>query len=311
MSAQPSGRVSRGQASQHTSDICGHGAATAPGRAVLAAVGVLGGVVGAMLGGGTGTVTVPALDRLTTLPRATIHGTATIPNIAVAAVGASVYGLRGGALDAKVGLPLMVGGVLGVQFGVRLVTRASERTLRGIFVVVLVLAGAKLLLDALGLDPIGSAAVLPATVRERLGVVIVLALALGVVTGAWSAAMGLGGGLLTVPMLALLFGLGVHTAEGTSLVVMAPNSSFAARAHIRQGTASLPVGLGVACGAAVGAVIGALIALALPGRTVDLLFGSFVLAMALRELLRMRASVLSQDARRPAGLAGGRLRARR
>jgi len=289
MSAQPSGRVSRGQASQHTSDICGHGAATAPGRAVLAAVGVLGGVVGAMLGGGTGTVTVPALDRLTTLPRATIHGTATIPNIAVAAVGASVYGLRGGALDAKVGLPLMVGGVLGVQFGVRLVTRASERTLRGIFVVVLVLAGAKLLLDALGLDPIGSAAVLPATVRERLGVVIVL----------------------TVPMLALLFGLGVHTAEGTSLVVMAPNSSFAARAHIRQGTASLPVGLGVACGAAVGAVIGALIALALPGRTVDLLFGSFVLAMALRELLRMRASVLSQDARRPAGLAGGRLRARR
>ncbi len=280
MSAQPTGRDGRAQASRQTSDICGGSGPDTPGRAVLAGIGVLGGVVGAMLGGGTGTVTVPALDRLTNLRRATIHGTATIPNIAVAAVGASVYGLRGGALDAKIGVPLMIGGVLGVQFGVRLVTRVSESTLRGIFVVVLLLAGAKLLLDALGLDPIGGSAVLPAAVRERLGVMIVIAVALGVITGAWSAAMGLGGGLLTVPMLALLFGLGVHTAEGTSLVVMAPNSSFAARAHIRQGTASLPVGLGVACGAAVGAVIGAFVALALPGRTVDLLFGSFVLAMA-------------------------------
>jgi uncharacterized membrane protein YfcA len=56
-----------------------------------------------MLGGGSGGVTVPSLDRLTTLARATVHGTATIANVAVAMVGASVYALRGGAVDPVAG----------------------------------------------------------------------------------------------------------------------------------------------------------------------------------------------------------------
>jgi len=254
----------------------------------LAAVGLAGGAVGALLGGGTGTVTVPALDRLTSLPRATIHGTATLPNIAVAIVGSAVYALRGGAVDTRVGIPLMLGGVLGVHAGARFVARASERTLRVSFVVVLVLAGAKLLLDALGLDPIGAHAILPAAVRGESAAVTALALALGALVGAWSAALGLGGGLLTVPTLVLLFGSGLHEAEGTSLLVMLPNSIFAAHAHLRQRTASLPVGLRLASGAAPGAVVGALLALALPARALGLVFGGFVLAMAARELRRLR-----------------------
>jgi uncharacterized membrane protein YfcA len=226
------------------------------------------------------------MDRLTDLRRATIHGTATIPNIAVAVVGATVYGLRGGALDTRIGIPLMIGGVIGVNGGARFVLRASEQTLRGIFVAVLVLAGAKLLLDALGLDPIGTSAVLPRAVRSDVLTAVALASVLGVLVGAWSAAMGLGGGLLTVPMLALLFGTSLHTAEGTSLIVMLPNSILGARAHIRQHTASVPVGLRLAAGAAPGAVIGAFVALALSARTLGLIFGAFVLLIAGRELLR-------------------------
>jgi uncharacterized protein len=271
-----------------SSDIWGDGRG-APTR-TLVPLGALGGVVGALLGGGTGTVTVPALDRLTDLRRAVIHGTATLPNVAVAVVGASVYGLRGGAIDARVGIPLMVGGVLGVRGGAGFVARASERTLRNAFVTVLILAGTKLLLDALGLDPIGTSPVLPAALRDGLAPVIALALLLGVAVGAWSAAMGLGGGLLTVPMLALLFGTGLHTAEGTSLVVMLPNSALAARAHIRQGTASVPVGLRLAAGAGPGALVGAFVALALSARALGLVFGVFVLFMAARELARMRSA---------------------
>ena len=259
-----------------------------PAARVLAAVGAVGGMVGALLGGGTGTVTVPALDRLTELRRAVIHGTAGIPNIAVAVVGASVYGLRGGAIDPKIGIPLMIGGVIGVRGGAKFVARAPERTLRTIFVVVLIVAGLKLLLDALGADPIGSSAVLPASVRGSLVAVVALGLLLGTVVGAWSAAMGLGGGLLTVPMLALLFGTGLHTAEGTSLVVMLPNSVFGVRAHVRQGTASVPVGVRLAAGAALGAVVGAFVALALSPTVLGLIFGGFVLFMAGRELVRMK-----------------------
>jgi uncharacterized protein len=259
-----------------------------PRTPTLVGVGVVGGAIGALLGGGTGLVTVPALDKLTALKRVTVHGTTTIPNIGVAVVGAAVYALRGGAIYPTVGIPLMIGGVAGALFGARLVAHASETVLRSVFIAVLILAGAKLLFDATGADPIHRGAVLPDVVRHDAAIVIGIGLTCGVIIGAWSAAMGLGGGLLTVPILVLLFGTSLHTAEGTSLVVMLPNAIAGAVAHIRQHTASVPIGSRLAAGAGVGAIIGALIALELNNTTLGIVFGIFVLAMALREAMRLR-----------------------
>jgi uncharacterized protein len=264
---------------------------------VAVGVGVIGGCVGALLGGGTGTVVVPALDRLTSLPRRVIHGTSGIANIAVAVVGTSVYALRGTAVDYEVCGPLMIGGAFGAVLGAKLVAKAPERVLRTVFVVVLVIAGVKLLLDALNLDPLGRSALLSAAVRADRAEDVAIAIALGVVIGAWSAALGLGGGLLTVPALALLFGTGLHTAEATSLAVMLPNSIVGTVAHVHQRTASVPVGARLACGAAVGAVVGALLAVEIPSAGLGLLFGLFTLAMAAR-------SVRSGPRRRRGGKGG-------
>ena len=254
-----------------------------PARTALG-VGVIGGCVGALLGGGTGAVVVPALDRFSTLPRRVIHGTSGIANVAVAVVGVLVYALRGIPVDYEVGVPLMIGGVFGAVLGAKLVMKAPESVLRTVFVVVLVIAGAKLLLDALDLDPLGRDAVLPAAVRTDRPEVVVISIALGVVIGAWSASLGLGGGLLTVPALALLFGAGLHTAESTSLAVMLPNSIVGSITHVRQHTASIPVGVRLAGGAAVGAPIGALLAVEIPSTGLGLFFGLFTLAMAARSV---------------------------
>ena len=256
---------------------------TLPAPAALG-VGAIGGCVGALLGGGTGTVVVPALDRLTALPRRVIHGTSGIANIAVAVVGTIVYALRGTAVDYGVGVPLMIGGVFGAVLGAKLVVKAPESVLRTVFVVVLVIAGIKLLLDALNLDPLGRNAVLPAAVRTDRPEVVAIAIALGVVIGAWSAALGLGGGLLTVPALALLFGTGLHTAESTSLAVMLPNSIVGTIVHVRQRTAEVRLGARLAYGAALGAIGGALLAVQIPGTALGLFFGLFTLAMAARSV---------------------------
>jgi uncharacterized membrane protein YfcA len=242
--------------------------------------------MGALLGGGTGLVAVPALGRFTGLPRVKVHGTVTIANIAVAIVGATVYGLRGGALDTAIGIPLMAGGVLGAVGGARLVVRVPEKALRTVFVAVLVVVGVKLLLDALHLDVVGGGDGLRLS-NYASGVAIVLAVLVGVLVGAWSAALGLGGGLLTVPVLVLLFGATLHTAEGTSLLVMLPNSLTGAITHLRQRTASPGLGAELAAGAAIGACGGAFLALALPNRVIGLIFGVFVLCIALRELRRL------------------------
>jgi len=193
-----------------------------------------------------------------------IHGTSGIANIAVAVVGTSVYALRGTGVDYAVGVPLMIGGVFGAVLGARLVVKAPESVLRTVFVVVLVIAGVKLSLDALNLDPLGRGAVLSAAARADRAGFVTVAIVLGVVIGAWSAALGLGGGLLTVPALALLFGTGLHTAESTSLAVMLPNSIVGTVAHVRQRTASVSVGVRLAGGAAIGAIVGALLAVEIP-----------------------------------------------
>lgn len=158
-------------------------------------------------------VTVPTLDRLTNLRRGTIHGTANLVNVAVAVVDAALYELRGGHLDTTTGVGLMIGGVLGAFFGARIAARASDQALRAAFAVVLAAVGIELCLGAAGIGPSSSPPLLSAGLRANTTAVVILTLAIGVVVGAWSAAMGLGGGILTVPVLILLFGVGSHTAE--------------------------------------------------------------------------------------------------
>ncbi|HEY3868469.1 MAG TPA: sulfite exporter TauE/SafE family protein [Actinocrinis sp.] len=257
-------------------------------RRLSLGVGFAGGAVGALLGGGTGAVTVPALDRLTSLRRGTIHGTANLVNVSVAIVGVLIYGLRGGHLDLTAGAGLMIGGVLGALFGARIAARASDQALRIAFATLLTVAGIELCLAAAGIGPTGSNPLLSAGLRADTAAVVGLTLVIGVVVGAWSAAMGIGGGSLTVPVLILLFGVGAHTAEGTSLLVMLPNSVTASVQHLRQHTASPRLGAALACGAAPGAVAGASLALVLSATALDWVFGLFLLFIAAQQLRRLR-----------------------
>ena len=262
-------------------------AAVAVPLRIAVGVGLLGGTVGALLGGGTGVVTVPALDRLTTLRRGTIHGTASLVNVAVAVAGAAVYELRGGHLDTTAGAGLMIGGVTGALLGARIAARAGDQALRMAFAAVLATAGTELCLDTAGIGPSSSSPLLPAALRGDVPAVVALTVVIGIVVGTWSAAMGLGGGSLTVPVLILLFGVAPHTAEGTSLLVMLPNSVAASAQHLRQRTASAPLGATLACGAAPGAILGASVGLTLSSTVLDWVFGLFILFVATRELRRM------------------------
>jgi uncharacterized membrane protein YfcA len=245
-------------------------------------IGLAGGVVGSFLGGGGGIVTVPALDRVTSWPRVRIHGTSTLMNIVIAVIGASIYSLHGGAVDLRTGIGLMCGGLVGAPLGARLASRAPERFLRLLFIFVLLLSGLKLLLD--GIQPGNQAivALLPAQVVP-LALLMLLTFLLGMLIGAWSSSMGLGGGLLAVPALVLIFGVSQHAAEGTSLLIMIPNTIVGSMAHLRQRTASLRLGSSMSVGALGGAVLGASAAFLFSNQVLQLIFGCFVLLMALRE----------------------------
>jgi uncharacterized protein len=254
-----------------------------------AGIGFIGGVIGGLLGGGSGVFYVPALEKFTPLPRPSLHGTAGMANIAVTGVGAATFAAVGGSVDLRAGAGLVIGATLGAVFGAKLILRVPHGLLRWMFVAVLLLTSLKLGLDAIGRDPLeGSALASPALIAN-MWFTTPVSLILGLVIGAWAAGMGLGGGLLAVPVLMLLFGTDLPTAEGTSLLMFFPNAIVGTIVHARQGTADLRLGTLLNIGALPGAIGGALAALSMNVRILSGLFAAFTLIVAGREIFRMFA----------------------
>jgi len=100
-----------------------------------------------------------------------------------------------------------------------------------------------------------------------------------------SALLGIGGGVLMVPVLYLLFHKDMQTAVGTSLGVMVASSLAGAVRHAGFGNIDWPLAAGLAAGAIVGAyALGAPLAEILPSEVLRKIFGVVMLVFGLRML---------------------------
>jgi len=91
---------------------------------------------------------------------------------------------------------------------------------------------------------------------------------------------GLGGGVVLVPMLVLLFHVNVHYAVGASLISVIATSSGASAAYIREGYTNLRIGTYLQVAAVAGALLGALIAEHLHARVIAIIFGLVLMLSA-------------------------------
>ncbi|MGJ9403872.1 sulfite exporter TauE/SafE family protein [Arthrobacter sp. KK5.5] len=126
-----------------------------------------------------------------------------------------------------------------------------------------------------------------------VGKVIIEGLVVGLVTGL----VGAGGGFLVVPALALLGGLSMPVAVGTSLVVIAMKSFAGLGGYLTTVTLDWALVGGVTVAAILGSFIGARLAGRIPEAALRKGFGIFVLAMGV--------FVLMQELPSPANLAVG------
>jgi uncharacterized protein len=120
---------------------------------------------------------------------------------------------------------------------------------------------------------------------------VLVAVAVGVVAGAYAGLLGVGGGIVMVPAMVLLLDQPQRVAEGTSLLAIVGTSFVAARAHHRN-KLILPRWAGLlAAGGAAGALLGSLVAVALIDDEAVLgkIFGVFLLVMAVWILIRRPA----------------------
>jgi uncharacterized protein len=98
--------------------------------------------------------------------------------------------------------------------------------------------------------------------------------------GFLGALTGLGGGVVVVPMLALLFHVDIRYAIGASLVSVIATSSGAASAYVREGYSNIRIGMFLETATTVGAIVGAVIALHVSGSSIAIVFGLVLLYSA-------------------------------
>jgi len=109
---------------------------------------------------------------------------------------------------------------------------------------------------------------------------LLLLVAGGGVAGAFGALLGLGGGVLIVPLLTLGFGLPLREAVGASLVCVIVTSSAAASVYLERDVANLRLGMTLEMFTASAALAGGLVAFALPDRALALMFAALLLYVA-------------------------------
>jgi uncharacterized membrane protein YfcA len=132
---------------------------------------------------------------------------------------------------------LSVGALAGAFVGASLLAIISKRNLALVFAIVLTIVGIRLFFTVNGDG------------RGEITIVIALAYVLvGLATGALSGLLGIGGGAIMVPIMAVLFGIPSVIAKGTSLAVIIPTALMGtvrnrSNANVDM-TAAVVVGIG-------------------------------------------------------------------
>jgi hypothetical protein len=101
-----------------------------------------------------------------------------------------------------------------------------------------------------------------------------------VLAGFLGSLTGLGGGVVIVPVLCLLFKVDLHYAIGASLVSVIATSSGAAAAYVREGYSNIRIGMFLEVATTLGALLGAYLTAMVSARWIGVVFGAVLLYSA-------------------------------
>ncbi len=124
------------------------------------------------------------------------------------------------------------------------------------------------------------------TIGADLGIFIV-----SVAAGLIGALAGVGGGIIVIPALTILFGVDVRLAIGASIVSVIATSSGAAAAYVRDRMTDMRVGMFLELATTSGAVAGALLAAVVAPSFLLVLLGGVLLLSAAQQVLRLGEEV--------------------
>jgi len=111
-------------------------------------------------------------------------------------------------------------------------------------------------------------------------------IALGLLAGALSGLIGIGGGVLIVPVLVFLFGFTQQQAQGTSLAILLPPIGIlAVMTYYKQGFVDLKVAALICVGFVLGGLFGAKLATHLSNNVLEKVFGIAMLLLSIKMIV--------------------------
>ncbi len=237
----------------------------------LIAIGLVAGYLSGLFGVGGGTVIIPGLVIFCGFSMKLASGTSLFAILIASGVGVISYQLQG-EVDYLISLMVLIGSIPGAQLGGILMKRFRNRTVAILFLILLALIIVGLVVSPvsrdgeIALDFFNGAAL------------ILLGLMVGVVAGL----VGLGGGILIVPALMLIFGMGDLLAKGTSLFIMLPTAVSATFRNILNKNVSLVAGGIIGVSAAATVPLGAWSANLLDPTVAAWLFATLLVGIGIR-----------------------------
>lgn len=245
-------------------------------RTVL--VGIAAGFLSGLFGVGGGILVVPALVLVLGFDQRAAHGTslAAVLPVAMASLGGYAFA---GEVDWAVAAPLAVGAVSGAVLGTRLLQVLPQRTLAYAFAGLLLVTAVRLFVP------------IDATGRGDLGVVSVILLVLvGATAGMVAGLLGVGGGIVMVPLMVVALGMPPVVAKGTSVAVIVPTSIMGTWRNRKKKTGDLRVAAVVGAAGVVSAVLGTLVSRSLDDDLANLLFAVLLTLVSIKLLVDQRRS---------------------
>jgi uncharacterized membrane protein YfcA len=243
--------------------------------ALLALVGVLAGFFSGLFGVGGGIVIVPLLVMVLGFDQRRASGTSLTAILPTAVAGSIGYGINGD-IDWVVAGCLAAGAIVGSFIGTALLERISQGWLRWAFIAFQLVMAVSLFL----------------TVPDRGGVMeydvagILAMLGVGLFTGILSGLLGVGGGVIVVPVLIVLFGMGDLVAKGTSLVMMIPTSLTGTINNIRNRNTDVKAAVAIGILAVPTSFLGIAVAGVIPPQLGSILFGLLLVFTAVQLALK-------------------------
>jgi uncharacterized protein len=232
------------------------------------------GVLVGLLGIGGGVVLVPALVYLLRYDQHMAQGTSLLILLPPIGLGALREYWKNGQVDLSAGIYCAVGFLIGGYGGGKIAVPMPSNVLKAIF-------GCFLMMSAVLLwrktragnaaDPPGAAS--PRQNPLRSFGIFCMAAFCGVAAGM----VGIGGGVLLVPLLSLLFGFSQHRAQGTSLIALIPPTGLLAfLAYWKAGYVDLHTGVLLIPGVFVGGIVGGMMARKLNPRRMGEVFAGLM-----------------------------------